>query len=227
MTQRAQILILAPFLELAAAIRAVIREQFGGLEDNFLIVEANLSAAQKFVQREMPASIRVLVSRGGTSEMLKHMALPVIDIQTSGLDILRAIQRFDNTHKDNRIGVTGFSNIIYGCEEIEKFSLRRLMEIRLANEAEAHGKVMQAYQNGMGCLVGDAVSVEEMACITNCVEKIEPEVAKIHARIVPQPICPSSVKFHAGKSSTIAPKPPDNERATPKTRSKPIYFTAA
>ena len=159
MTQRAQILILAPFPQLAAAIRAVIREQFGGLEDTFLVVEANLSAAQKFVQREMPASIRVLVSRGGTSEMLKHMALPVIDIQTSGWDILRAIQRFDHTRTNNRIGVTGFGNIVYGCEEIEKFSLRRLMAIRLANEAEVHGKVMQAYQNGMGCLVGDAVSV--------------------------------------------------------------------
>lgn len=60
---------------------------------------------------------QVLISRGGCAELLrKHSHLPVVEIKTSGYDILDALTPF--VGQSVEIGIVGFSSVVEGCGRI-------------------------------------------------------------------------------------------------------------
>ena len=61
----AQILVVAPFAELADSIRQVIEECFVSQKNLFRVLEEDLQDAERLVKQGLPKSIKVIVSRGG------------------------------------------------------------------------------------------------------------------------------------------------------------------
>ena len=72
---QAQVLVVAPFTELADSIKQVIGECFGTQKQLFRVLEADLQDAEKLVQQGLPKSIKVIVSRGGTAVLLEKLNL--------------------------------------------------------------------------------------------------------------------------------------------------------
>lgn len=67
---------------------------------------------------ELPAiescGYRVLISRGGCADLLRqHSQLPVVEIKTSGYDVLNALAPFIG--QKVRIGIVGFRSVVEGC----------------------------------------------------------------------------------------------------------------
>lgn len=156
-----EILILAPYHKLGADIAQVIEETCPQQRELFRIVEADLHEAEQVLcTEENTKGIRVLLSRGGTAGVLEQMAMhPVVRIQTSIMDIMQAILELGAVRTAGKIGIAGFENMIYGCEEIQDIMQLRFREIILHNEAEAKTKIQEAVRDGVNVIIGDSVSV--------------------------------------------------------------------
>lgn len=157
---QAPILIVAPFGQLAEDIELVIAEQFPEKKKLFRVVEADLEDARKLLEKNTSDAIKVIVSRGGTARLLASVAdLPVVRIQVSVMDVMQAVLQASDRGTVHKIGISGFDNMVYGCEEIEKILGMHFVEYVIRDEKEAEGKVQAALQEGVDVLVGDAVSV--------------------------------------------------------------------
>lgn len=157
---QAQVLVVAPFAELADSIKQVIGERFDEQKHLFRVLEADLQDAEKLVQQGLPKSIKVIVSRGGTAVLLERLnLLPVVSIQVSGMDIAQAVYKNEEYTQGNKVGVIGFSNMLYGCEELENILKRPLVELEIQNEDNVPEIISEATKEGVDFVVGDAVSV--------------------------------------------------------------------
>lgn len=157
---QAQVLIVAPFHRLAEETQRVIAERFREERGIFKIVEADLHDAEKLVAKGLTPHTEVVVSRGGTADLLEKMLdIPVVRIQVSLTDILRAVRDSGGPETARKIGVSGFSNVIYGCEEIAGFLPTEVVEIPIRRPEEVEDKIRASLRAGVDMIVGDAVSV--------------------------------------------------------------------
>ena len=86
-------LVVAPIPRLAEEVQRVIAEQFQEQSGRFAVVEADLREAEALVARGGTEGCEVVVSRGGTAELLERLLdIPVVHIQVSLTDILRAVR---------------------------------------------------------------------------------------------------------------------------------------
>lgn len=155
----AQILFIAPLAELADAAEKVIIEKFPNEKDLFKIVRADLCEAIDVAKNNANKGIEVIVSRGGTASLIeKEIDLPVVYIQVTIADILQSLLKIGNY--PDYIAVSGFSNMIYGCEGLEKILNIKLTEILLSQAEDAGRKMKKAAADGVKLVVGDAISVK-------------------------------------------------------------------
>lgn len=157
---QARILVIAPFPALADEVRRVLDERMGKRRGLFRVVVADLVAAKDIVQREMQDSIKAIVSRGGTAGLIEETThVPVVRIQVSLVDIMRAVLASGAGSKAKKVGVSGFENMVYGCDDLGALLRMKLVEIKIKGEAEAKEKIAHAMEDGVDLLIGDAVSV--------------------------------------------------------------------
>lgn len=156
-----EILIIAPYHKLGADIAQVIEETCPEQKELFRIVEADLHEAEQMLcTEENTQGIHVLLSRGGTAGVLEQMEMfPVVRIQTSVMDVMQAILETGAVRTAGKIGIAGFENMIYGCEELQDIMQLRFREIILHDEAEAAPKIQEAIRDGVDVIIGDSVSV--------------------------------------------------------------------
>ena len=84
-----RILGIAPFESIRAAMERVAREEFPAVR--FEAYTGDLEEGVKIAQRLSKENYDVVISRGGTAELLKkETTLPVVEITFSVYDILRA-----------------------------------------------------------------------------------------------------------------------------------------
>lgn len=157
---QAQVLVVAPIPRLAEEVQRVITEQFQEQSGRFAVVEADLREAEALVARGGTEGCEVVVSRGGTAELLERLLdIPVVHIQVSLTDILRAVRAAGETGTAHRIGVSGFPNMIYGCAELSELLPLAVEPIEIHNAEEAEEKLRASAAAGVDMIVGDAVSV--------------------------------------------------------------------
>lgn len=156
-----EILVIAPYHKLGADITQVIEETCLQQKELFRVVEADLHEAEQILcTKENTEGIHVLLSRGGTAGVLDRMKMfPVVRIQASVMDIMQAILGMGAVRTAGKIGIAGFENIIYGCEELQNIMQLRFQEIILHDEAEARPKIQEAIRDGVNIIIGDSVSV--------------------------------------------------------------------
>ena len=156
---KAQVLFVAPFKSLVEDVKLVIEEKFPDKKDLFKIIEGDLNEAETVVKEAISSGIEVIVSRGGTATFFEtKVDIPIVSIQVTITDILRSILK--SNHISNNIGIAGFENMIYGCEEISEILNINFTEILIHKGEEADKKIVEAIGNGVDLIIGDAVSVK-------------------------------------------------------------------
>lgn len=156
---KAQVLFVAPFKSLVEDVKLVIDEKFPDKKDLFKIIEGDLNEAETVVKEAISSGIEVIVSRGGTATFFEtKVDIPIVSIQVTITDILRSILK--SNHISNNIGIAGFENMIYGCEEISEILNINFTEILIHKGEEADKKIVEAIGNGVDLIIGDAVSVK-------------------------------------------------------------------
>ncbi len=154
-----QILFVAPFTALFDQAQTIIRDQFNDSADKIRVVKADLHECVSIVRQGVENGVEVVISRGGTASLIKEIVdIPVVDIQVTTADILRALQQ--SAKRPEIVGIAGFESVIYGREDLEMLLGITFYPITLNSEDEAAGKIAQAVQQGVKLIIGDAISAK-------------------------------------------------------------------
>lgn len=153
----AKIAIITPFPGMEELAREVIRDAQAEWPDGIETVTGDLAAGVAAAREAVRRGAEVIVSRGGTASMIaREIEAPVVEIQVTAFDILRALKQAGPA---SRVGIAGFRNVIYGCEEFGEIWGLPLQEIMMETEAGARDKIVEAVKTGVRVVIGDAVSV--------------------------------------------------------------------
>ncbi|MCC5463936.1 sigma 54-interacting transcriptional regulator [Pelosinus baikalensis] len=160
----ARILFVAPFADLAKLAEEVVAERFADSSHLIKVVKGDLQECIAIVKQAVEDGVEVVVSRGGTANLIKkNVNIPTVHIQVTVMDVLRALRQ--STEYPEKIGIAGFENVIYGCEDLATLLGITFVEIALKNENEAPEKIAAAVENGVELIVGDAISTKLAARI--------------------------------------------------------------
>lgn len=156
---QAKILFVAPFADLAKLAEEVIAERFYDSKHLIKVVKGDLHECIAGVKQFVEDGAEVIVSRGGTATLIeKNVSIPTIQIQVTVMDVVRALRQ--SGQYPEKIGIAGFQNVIYGCEDLANLLGITFVEIALHNEDEAQAKIAKAVQNGVELIIGDAISTK-------------------------------------------------------------------
>nr|WP_255710842.1 sigma 54-interacting transcriptional regulator [Pelosinus baikalensis] len=142
----------------------VVAERFADSSHLIKVVKGDLQECIAIVKQAVEDGVEVVVSRGGTANLIKkNVNIPTVHIQVTVMDVLRALRQ--STEYPEKIGIAGFENVIYGCEDLATLLGITFVEIALKNENEAPEKIAAAVENGVELIVGDAISTKLAARI--------------------------------------------------------------
>lgn len=149
-TVAARIGIVAPYPDLAALCREVCSE----LSEPAEIRVAELAAGVEIAREMERSGIDVIISRGGGALAIERAVdIPVVAIEVSPLDILRALA--DARRLGRVIGVIGFRNVVYGIDEVSQILDVTVVPIIMESVLEAESKILAAMRDGVEVLVCD------------------------------------------------------------------------
>ena len=154
-----KIFAVAPLPSIEENIKTVYRERIHELSCDIRVVNSLgiLDAVPSFVQEAREWGADVIVSRGGTAQLInKLIDIPVILIQVTALDILEALGRAKPYSE--HVGVAGIDNIIYECESLNEYLGTTLKEIVLYNREEDLELLRTAARSGIDTIVGDTTA---------------------------------------------------------------------
>lgn len=155
----AKILLVAPFADLAKLAEEVVAERFADSRHLIKVVKGDLQECMALVKEAIEEGAEAIISRGGTAKLIeKNVDIPTVHIEVTVMDVLRALK--ESGEYPEKIGIAGFENVIYGCEDLATLLGITFVEIPLKNEAEAHHKIGLAAQSGVELIVGDAISTK-------------------------------------------------------------------
>ena len=155
------IAIVAPFPSLAQVVAEVVAERAAEWPGDIQVVTGDLADGVLMARQAVAAGAEVIVSRGGTATMIAQAVdVPVVEIQVTVLDVLRALEQ--SGFVPGVIGVAGFSNVIYGCEDLGRLLGLVVREINTdaLSGGEVETKFAAVAREGIRLIVGDAISVK-------------------------------------------------------------------
>ena len=147
--------IIAPYeglKEVATKISASHQEVMINVES------ADLEEAVEPARRLEEQGYHVLVSRGGTAQILRERSsLPVVEIDVSGYDILRTLLLFKDS-KDP-IELIGFPNVCHGVNQVAELLGISISYQVIHSSQEVHQAVENAISRGIQIIIGDTVTL--------------------------------------------------------------------
>ena len=151
---------IAPYPELAALIAEVGRE----LNRDILIQIGDLKEGARQALQMEEQGIDVVISRGGTAIAIKEAVtdLPVVEVQVSGFDIIRAL--YKARQHANNIAIVGFEPFTYEPEDLGEMLGINLTVVSLKavwydQPRYIEEELRTIQQQGYTCIVGDNISV--------------------------------------------------------------------
>lgn len=127
------------------------------LGEEIQVLQGDLGEGVRIAQKMQTEGVDVIISRGGTALVIEQSVdVPVVHIQVTGFDILRAV--YSATSMGKRIGIMGFRNVIYGAECLNDMLDAHIELIYVDAESDAEHAVADAVARGLEVIVGDAVS---------------------------------------------------------------------
>lgn len=149
------ILLIAPYKELEITAKDVIREY----NFNVQVIHGNLSDGASIAKRAEESGIEVIISRGGTYELVKNTVnIPVVEIQVSAFDILRALKNLLDFK--GSIGIVGYRNVVFGIDTLTDVLKLNLIPVFFNDEEEAPRQVFEVASRGVKKFVGDTIGIK-------------------------------------------------------------------
>lgn len=149
-----QILAIAPYEGLANVFESV-KNKYPDV--SLTIHTSDLGDALKFVQNKDGSIYDVIISRGGTAQLLKQFIdIPIIEINISIYDMLRVIQLASGY--DQQFAIVGFS-FITSCARalLSLYPNQRAIIQEIHSEEEADERLMELKASGCSLVIGDTV----------------------------------------------------------------------
>ena len=161
----ARIVFIAPDIELYEAGKRIIADM--GLSQQIDIFQANLSDGVAIARREEADGVDVIVSRGGTAEMIKKSGVrtPVIEIRITGPDLAQTLINAKKvTGLENpKIGLLAFENMMYDIELFSKLLNLNLNIYELGSDDDIADSVKQAAKDGVDIVIGGITTIRMAA----------------------------------------------------------------
>lgn len=145
---------IAPYRELADIASSLSKE----LGDEWIIKTGDLSGGVDVARALVAEGVEIIISRGGTARAIsEQLEIHVVEVEVSAFDLIRAIHSARDM--SDKIGLVGFPNIIYGTKTLESVFDVHISEIMISRESEVPQAISNAVKEGIGVIIGDAVSV--------------------------------------------------------------------
>lgn len=146
--------LIAPYEGMAEMAREICKEFTKPIAIEVGDLHEGLRKAQDLVEK----GAEVLISRGGTAQLLKQeLMIPIVEIQVTTYDILGALQKVSN--RSQKIGIIGFGNVIYGSHKLADLLALDLMVFIVQKEEEVPERIEEARKREVHVIIGDKVVV--------------------------------------------------------------------
>lgn len=101
----------------------------------------------------------VIISRGGTAKLIKKsVAIPVIDMQLSGYDMIRSLTLASNLR--DKTAIVGFSNITSGAQAIIDLLDLPLKVFTISDSEEVDPLILNLKNSNYKQIVGDVITLK-------------------------------------------------------------------
>jgi PAS domain S-box-containing protein len=147
------IVVIAPFSSMyAIAHRVVLENEYINVE----ILEGNLGDGVKAARLAIEQGAKILISRGGTYEMIKSAVdLPVIEIKVTAFDLIDSFREVKKLGNCGTVGVLGFRSVISGAECIAEVMGLKTLCTEITSESDIAAEIENQVQEGIRVIVGD------------------------------------------------------------------------
>jgi transcriptional regulator with PAS, ATPase and Fis domain len=153
-TSSIPVALIAPYPEMAELAAEICKE----FEKPVAIEVGDLQEGLKKGNFLSEKGTEVIISRGGTAQLLKQeLMIPVVEIQVTAFDILRALQKVSN--RGQKIGIIGFGNVVYGSHKLADLLNLDLMTFIVQREEAVPIKIEEARKEKVDIIIGDKVVV--------------------------------------------------------------------
>jgi transcriptional regulator with PAS, ATPase and Fis domain len=102
----------------------------------------------------------VIISRGGTAEMIqREVSIPVIEIEISGYDMLRALTLLKDY--PGKVAIVGFASISAGAAAVCEILDVNISSYTIKEESEVEPMLIKLKQEGYQAIIGDFVTAKK------------------------------------------------------------------
>jgi transcriptional regulator with PAS, ATPase and Fis domain len=115
---------------------------------------------EKAVSSLMLGDCDVVIGRGATYNALKEKyrgaanAIPCVELQVSGYDVVMALQRCKDRYGTRMIAVIGSKNMVDGVQDVAKSMGFKLLHFIATNEEETRQSLRKSVENGLDIVIG-------------------------------------------------------------------------
>jgi len=150
-----KVLAVAPYEGLKEMILAL-----GETEDFELRVEVgDLSQGVALAEEAVRDGVDIIISRGGTAEMIQSKtSIPVVDIEVSGYDMLRALTLVKGYL--GKTAIVGFAQIAAGAAAVCEILDIDISAYTIVDEEDAEPTLQQLRTQGYQVIIGDVITVK-------------------------------------------------------------------
>lgn len=157
----ARIVFIAPNTKLYEVGQRIISDM--GMSQQVDVYQAILSDGVTIARRAEADGVDVIVSRGGTAEMIKKSGVrtPVIEIPITGPDLAQALIDAKKVTglETPRIAMLAFKNMMYDIELFSKLLDLHLMIYELDSDADIPAAVERAAQDQVDIVIGGITTI--------------------------------------------------------------------
>lgn len=154
MNDQIEILAVAPYEGLATILE---RESLNYPDVDMTVVVGNLEAGVEAAIDRLVEPFDLILSRGGTADLLRQsLDIPVVDIKTSALDVLQALQFSEDIN--GKRAVVGFQGITDAARLTSDVLHLDLDIFTLVDEADVHGVTTILADQGYETVLCDVIS---------------------------------------------------------------------
>ena len=178
---KVRILAVAPY----EGMRDVLSSVAAGRDDvELTVVVGNMERGADAVTRCDQSRYDVIISRGGTAQLIQDVAnLPIVEIELTPIDIRNALSQVSGSNR--QFAVAGFPSIVEAAATLSDILNMGIQIVPIRDDSEARTVLPQLRQQGVELLLCDMVGMEaapaaglEGVLITSGVKGIEDALNK-------------------------------------------------
>jgi PAS domain S-box-containing protein len=162
-----EVAIITPVASMAEVARSVVEEN-GYSNVEVIGGDLNLWKGVDAGRRAIEAGVKVLVSRGGTYDLLKsELDVPVVEIKVTAFDLIESFKLAKEGGATGLVGVVGFKNVISGAELVAEVMGLRAACFEMNEKSDIAAEIEELIAQGIRVFVGDG-NVQEAVAKYNC-----------------------------------------------------------